>query len=71
MSLNKPLTMTISIRPASAADAALILHFIRELALYEKAEDQIEATAETIASSLFGLGSPSRALICGWNTSVN
>ena len=64
MSLNKTLTMTISIRPASAADAALILHFIRELALYEKAEDQVEATAETIASSLFGPGSPARALIC-------
>lgn len=56
--------MTISIRPASAADAALILHFIRELAIYEKAEDQVEATAETLASSLFGAGSPSRALIC-------
>lgn len=56
--------MTISIRPASAADAALILHFIRELAIYEKAEDQVEATAETLASSLFGPGSPSRALIC-------
>ncbi|KQP18180.1 GNAT family N-acetyltransferase [Pseudorhodoferax sp. Leaf267] len=56
--------MTISIRPASAGDAALILHFIRELAIYEKAEDQVEATVETIGSSLFGPGSPSRALIC-------
>lgn len=56
--------MTISIRPGRVEDAALILHFIRELAIYEKAEDQVEATAETIASSLFGAGSPSRALIC-------
>lgn len=56
--------MTISIRPGRVDDAALILHFIRELAIYEKAEDQVEATAETIASSLFGPGSPARALIC-------
>ena len=56
--------MTISIRPGRVEDAALILHFIRELAIYEKAEDQVEATAETIASSLFGPGSPARALIC-------
>lgn len=56
--------MTLDIRPASAADAGLILHFIRELAVYEKAEDQVEATAESIAASLFGPGSPARALIC-------
>jgi GNAT superfamily N-acetyltransferase len=56
--------MTISIRPAHVDDAALILHFIRELAIYEKAEDQVEATVESLTSSLFGAGSPSRALIC-------
>ena len=56
--------MTITIRDASVEDAALILHFVRALAIYEKAEDQVEATAETIASSLFGPGSPARGLIC-------
>lgn len=56
--------MTIAIRPASVSDAALILHFIRALAIYEKAEDQVEATAETLVASLFGPGSPARALIC-------
>lgn len=56
--------MSISIRPGSVEDAALILHFIRELAIYEKAEDQVEATEQSIAASLFGPGSPSRALIC-------
>ena len=56
--------MTIHIRPATAADTAQILHFIRALAIYEKAEDQVEATPETLAASLFGPGSPSRALIC-------
>lgn len=52
--------MNIAIRPAGVADSALILRFIRALALYEKAEDQVES----IATSLFGPGSPSRALIC-------
>lgn len=56
--------MSISIRNASRADTALILHFIRELAIYEQAEDQVEATSGTLAASLFGPGSPSRALIC-------
>lgn len=52
------------IRPASALDAATILRFIRELADYEKALDAVEATEETIASSLFGEGSVTRAVIC-------
>ena len=56
--------MTLHIRNASVADTALILHFIRALAIYEKADDQVEATPETLAASLFGPASPSRALIC-------
>lgn len=52
------------IRPASADDAATILRFIRELADYEKALDAVEATEETIAASLFGEGSVTRAVIC-------
>ena len=43
--------MTISIRPATEQDCALILRFITELAVYEKAADQVEATVETLASS--------------------
>lgn len=56
--------MALTIRPATVDDAALILRFITELAVYEKAEDQVAATAETIKSSLFGEHSPSKALIC-------
>jgi GNAT superfamily N-acetyltransferase len=56
--------MTIAIRPATIADSELILRFIVELAVYEKAGDQVAATADTIAASLFGPGSPARALIC-------
>ncbi|GMB81372.1 GNAT family N-acetyltransferase [Shinella zoogloeoides] len=52
------------IRPATAADAAIILRFIRELADYENALDEVAATEETVAASLFGEGSVSFAAIC-------
>ncbi|KVM78897.1 GCN5 family acetyltransferase [Burkholderia stagnalis] len=56
--------MHIDIRSASVADAPQILRFITELAIYEKAEDQVVATVESIERSLFGDASPARALIC-------
>lgn len=52
------------IRPATAADAAIILRFIRELADYENALDAVAATQESVATSLFGEGSVSFAAIC-------
>ena len=52
------------IRPATAADAAVILRFIRELAEYEKALHEVAATEETVAASIFGEGSVTRAAIC-------
>ncbi|WP_337182113.1 GNAT family N-acetyltransferase [Shinella sp.] len=52
------------IRPATVADAAVILRFIRELADYENALDEVAATEETVAASLFGEGSVSFAAIC-------
>ncbi|MGB3878821.1 MAG: GNAT family N-acetyltransferase [Shinella zoogloeoides] len=52
------------IRPATAADAAIILRFIRELADYENALDEVAATQESVATSLFGEGSVSSAAIC-------
>ncbi|WLR93393.1 GNAT family N-acetyltransferase [Shinella zoogloeoides] len=52
------------IRPATAADAAVILRFIRELAEYEKALEEVKATEETVAASIFGKGSVTRAAIC-------
>lgn len=54
---------TIAIRPAAADDAALILRFITELAVYEKAQDEVVATEADIRKSIFELGS-ARALIC-------
>lgn len=52
------------IRPASVNDAATILRFIRELAEYEKALHEVAATQESVAASLFGEGSVTRAAIC-------
>jgi GNAT superfamily N-acetyltransferase len=54
---------TIDIRSACVDDAGLILRFIRELAIYERAEDQVVATEADIRNSLFDAASP-RALIC-------
>ena len=45
--------MTLLIRPAEPADAALILRFIRELATYERAPDQVRATEQGLAALLF------------------
>ncbi|QRM54469.1 GNAT family N-acetyltransferase [Sinorhizobium sp. BG8] len=56
--------MAYRIRPATTADAGTILRFITELAVYEKAEHEVEATVETVASSLFGPTSVTRAVIC-------
>lgn len=54
----------LSIRQAEVSDAALILHFIRELAIYEKAEDEVLATEQTITKTIFADDSHVNALIC-------
>ena len=52
------------IRPASAADAAVILRFIRELAIYEKAESSVQTDEAGIRASLFGADAKAQALVC-------
>lgn len=59
--------MSIHIRPATAADAAQILAFISELAIYEKAAHEVIATLADIEQSLFAADSPARGLICSLN----
>lgn len=54
----------ITIRDACAADAGLILHFVRELAIYEKAEHEVLATQESISKTIFGENTGVDALIC-------
>ncbi|MEO1827489.1 MAG: GNAT family N-acetyltransferase [Pseudomonas sp.] len=55
---------TLHIRDAHVADSDLILHFVRELARYEKAEQEVIATRSDIEASIFGEQSTVRALIC-------
>ena len=55
---------TLTIRTATAADAALILGFITQLAIYERAEHEVVASEADIVATLFGEGSATEALIC-------
>ena len=55
---------TIKIRPATIDDSALILHFITELAIYEKAEHEVVANESHIRESLFGDSVKAHGLIC-------
>ena len=52
----------LHIRPAIADDAGLILHFIRELAIYEKAESSVQTDEAGIRASLFGPEAKAQAL---------
>jgi len=54
----------LTIRDAQCEDAQQILDFITELAIYEKAEDQVLATIDTIKSSIFSAHSHVDAIIC-------
>lgn len=56
--------MSFEIRPAQPADAEQILAFIRELAIYERAEHAVVASVDDIRRSLFAEGAPARALMC-------
>jgi GNAT superfamily N-acetyltransferase len=46
--------LTVTIRPATPEDAALILRFIRELAEFEREPDAVKATEESLKHALFG-----------------
>ena len=46
--------MSFAIRTANESDVALILSFIRALAVYEKLEHKVVATDEMLRSTLFG-----------------
>jgi len=48
-------TSMLTIRPATAADVPVILHFIRELAAYERQPDAVDATEADLLRDGFGL----------------
>ena len=56
--------MPLHIRPATPEDAELILRFITDLAIYEKAEHEVKTDAAGIRDSLFAEGSTTHGLIC-------
>jgi len=56
--------MSIAIRSAVKADTDTILRFIKELAIYEKAEHEAKATPEHIHSTLFGANPKAQCVIC-------
>ena len=58
------MAVALHIRPATADDAGLILRFIRELAIYEKAESSVRTDEAGIRASLFGVDAKAQALVC-------
>ncbi|WP_333607181.1 GNAT family N-acetyltransferase [Arsukibacterium sp.] len=54
----------LTIRAANPADAATILQFITELAIYEKAEHEVLTSVPLIQQTLFGADAKAHALIC-------
>lgn len=54
----------IIIRDAVIDDSATILHFITELAIYEKAQHEVKTDVEQIKKSIFGENSTVNAFIC-------
>ena len=55
--------MNFTIRAATPDDVATILRFITELAVFEKAGHEVEATEESLETSLFGAGAVTEAAI--------
>lgn len=54
----------IHIRPGTTGDTALIYQFIRELAIYEKALDEVTTSEEMLHEALFGDKARAYPLIC-------
>lgn len=60
----EPSFVAITIRKALSSDVASILNFVRELAIYEKAEHEVIATEEILRESLFTASPVAFALLC-------
>jgi GNAT superfamily N-acetyltransferase len=62
--------MSFAIREAVAADAALIVALVRELADYERAPEAAKAEVADIERAFFGSAPKVHALIAEWNGSA-
>ena len=56
--------MPLKIRNATPKDSQIIFDFIIELAIYEKAPNEVKTTVEEIEKSLFASNATAKALIC-------
>lgn len=54
----------LTVRKATAADSTILFKFIKDLAIYEKAEHEVLATEMSIRETLFAENSHVFALIC-------
>ncbi|MBE0457215.1 MAG: GNAT family N-acetyltransferase [Pseudoalteromonas prydzensis] len=54
----------IILRDAVPSDAATILHFITELAVYEKEPDAVKTDEQAILKTLFSEGATAHSVIC-------
>ena len=59
-----PSMTTLQIRPATPADTDLILQFVRELAIYEKAEHEMQSTSAHLERTMFCENPAVFGLIC-------
>jgi len=57
------MTNTIDIRDAQASDAKTILHFINELAIYEKEPQAVKTNEQAILDTLFSEGATAHSII--------
>lgn len=55
--------MTVSVRPATPSDVPTIMGFVRELALFEKAPDEVTSNEDSMHEALFGARPAAEALI--------
>jgi GNAT superfamily N-acetyltransferase len=59
--------MSLTLRAAGTADAALIFDLVRELAEFERLAHEVDATQESLAQALFGENPRVFAEIADWN----
>ncbi len=59
--------MPLTLRPATAADAALVLRFIMELAEYERLAHEVVATEDDLARTLFGATPAAEVVLAAWD----